>query len=62
MPSLDETQKQIQALQQQAAELRNEEIRKVLGVINAAMLQYGITLADLGLRSLRESDAKKQRR
>lgn len=61
MLSFDEIQKQIQELQQQADELRKAEISKTIGVIHATLQQYDCTLADLGLRSLRGSEAKKTR-
>lgn len=61
MPSFDELQKQIRQLQQQADELRKTEIGKVLGMLHTSMQQYDITLADLGLCSLKGSEAKKTR-
>lgn len=48
MPTYAELQQQIAQLQQQAQAARSAEIAAVIGDINAKMLEYGITLADIG--------------
>lgn len=48
-PSLAALNAQIAELQRQAEELRRAEIAEVVGKIKVAIVEYGLTAADLGL-------------
>ena len=48
MATYTELQREISRLMQQAEDARKAEIRAVIADIKAKMLEYGITVADLG--------------
>ena len=48
MATYTELQREISRLKQQAEDARKAEIRAVIADIKAKMLEYGITVADLG--------------
>ena len=57
MATYTELQREISRLMQQAEDARKAEIRAVIADIKAKMIEYGITVADLGSTS-RSSRAK----
>jgi len=58
MATYEEIQEQIRRLQQQAEEVRLQELNSVINDIKAKIQQYGLTARDLGLSSARGRGSK----